>query len=446
MTRVCKDMSFRSGRRCADAQGTRWERGHPALVESLSPTLIGERDALAPGLFHARVTWRACRIALALAVAALPAAGCGIFGGDDEEDARQPRELEEFSEQFRIRRVWTSKVGDGGGQLRLALRLDGDGSRIYAASLDGAVQAFDAENGNRRWQRETKLRLSAGPTVGEDRVAVASSGGWIVMLNASTGSEEWRAYVKGEVLAAPAIGGGRLFVRTVHGFLYAFSLATGQELWSVSQSMPRLSLRGTSAPVLRAQLVICGFDNGRLTAYQQTDGTRAWDVPLAAPAGRNELERLVDLNGEVQVVGNDVYVAGYNGLLTSVAAESGELLWSREFSGYNGLVVDTNNVYSVSEDGKVNAHARTGGTPLWSADPLGYRDLSRPALFAAHVMVGDLEGYLHGFNVFTGALEARTKAGNSRIGSQPLVMGEMLYALTVSGELTAWRAVAAAGS
>ena len=383
---------------------------------------------------------------LVLALGSLAAGGCGIFGGDDESEARQPRELMEFSEQFRIRRVWSARVGDGGDELRLALRLDGDGARIYAANVDGVVHAFDAANGRQRWRRDTDLSLSAGPVVGDDVVAVGSSGGWVVVLDADSGIEEWRAYVRGEVLAAPAIGGGRLFVRTVHGFLYAFSLATGQELWSVSQSVPRLSLRGTSAPVVQAQMVICGFDNGRLTAYQQSDGAKAWDVPLAAPAGRNELERLVDLNGDVQVVGNDVYVAGYNGLLTSVAAESGELLWSREFSGYNGLVVDANNVYSVSEDGQISAHARTGGTLLWNSDSLGYRDLSRPALYAAHVMVGDLEGYLHGFNVFTGRLEARARAGNSRIGSQPLVMGDRLFALTVSGELTAWRSATAAGS
>lgn len=383
---------------------------------------------------------RISRMAPALSVVVLSLAGCGIFAGDDDKDARQPRELEEFAEQLRLRRVWSARVGDGGGELRLALRIDGDGSQVYAAATDGAVQAYEAGNGRLRWARDTKLILSAGPALGGGYLAVASSGGWVVVLDAANGSEAWRAYVKGEVLAAPVIGGGRLFVRTVHGFLYAFSLATGQELWSVSQNMPRLSLRGTSAPVVQAQLVICGFDNGRLTAYQQADGTRAWDLPLAAPAGRNELERLVDLNGEVQVVGNDVYVAGYNGLLASVAAESGELLWSREFSGYNGLVVDANNVYSVSEAGRVSAHARTGGTLLWTENLLEYRDLSRPALFAAHLMVGDLEGYLHGFNVFSGKLESRTRAGNGRIAAQPLVMGEMLYALTVSGELTAWRA------
>lgn len=381
-------------------------------------------------------------MALLIAAGSLAAGGCGIFGGDEESEARQPVELVEFAEQFRMRRVWSAKVGGGGGELRLALGLDGDGARIYAANVDGVVHALDAETGRQRWRRDTRLRLSAGPVVGGSVVAVASSGGWVALLDAASGAEQWRAYVSGEVLAAPAIGGGRLFVRTVHGYLYAFSLATGQELWSVSQSMPRLSLRGTSAPVVQGQMVICGFDNGRLIAYQQSDGAKAWDVPLAAPAGRNELERLVDLNGDVQIVGNDVYVAGYNGLLTAVAAESGELLWSREFSGYNGLVVDANNVYSVSEDGSVNAHARTGGTPLWASGALGYRDLSRPALFAAHVMVGDLEGYLHGFNVFSGNLEARVRAGNSRIGSQPLVMGEMLFALTVSGELTAWRSAA----
>ncbi|MCY4340647.1 MAG: outer membrane protein assembly factor BamB [Gammaproteobacteria bacterium] len=388
----------------------------------------------------------ALRIMPMVPVALLCLSGCGIFGGDDGKEARQPRELETFAEQLRLRRAWSARAGDGGGELRLALRLDGDGSRVYAASADGAVQAYGANNGARQWSRDTKLRLSAGPAAGGGYVAVASSGGWVIVLDAASGAEEWRAYVKGEVLAAPAVGGGRLFVRTVHGFLYAFSLATGQELWSVSQNMPRLSLRGTSAPVVQAQLVICGFDNGRLTAYEQSDGARVWDLALAAPAGRNELERLVDLNGEVQVVGNDVYVAGYNGLLAAVAAESGELLWSREFSGYNGLAVDANNVYSVSEAGRLGAHARTGGTPLWSEDLLEYRDLSRPALFASHLMVGDFEGYLHGFNVFNGKLEARARAGNSRIAAQPLVMGEMLYVLTVSGELTAWRAAGSGAS
>jgi outer membrane protein assembly factor BamB len=221
-------------------------------------------------------------MALAVAAGSLAAGGCGvfggIFGGDEESDARQPRELSEISEQFRIRRVWSARVGDGGDELRLALRLDGDGSRIYAANADGVVHAFEAGNGRQRWRRDTGLSLSAGPVVGDGVVAVGSSGGWIAVLDADSGIEQWRAYVNGEVLAAPAIGGGRLFVRTVHGFLYAFSLATGQELWSVSQSMPRLSLRGTSAPVLQGQMVICGFDNGRLTAYQQSDGARAWDV------------------------------------------------------------------------------------------------------------------------------------------------------------------------
>ncbi len=38
-------MSFNSGRRYADAQGRRWERGRPALVEGGTPSF--------PGVFHA---------------------------------------------------------------------------------------------------------------------------------------------------------------------------------------------------------------------------------------------------------------------------------------------------------------------------------------------------------------------------------------------------------
>ena len=45
---------------------------------------------------------------------------------------------------------------------------------------------------------------------------------------------------------------------------------------------------------------------------------------LAPPGGRSDLERLADVDGQISVVGQDIYAAGYQGAIASIAAESGQ--------------------------------------------------------------------------------------------------------------------------
>jgi hypothetical protein len=58
------------------------------------------------------------RIALWL-VTAMSIAGCGLFGDEDEE--LQPTELLDFEQTLEVRRLWSTKVGDGTEFLRIAL-------------------------------------------------------------------------------------------------------------------------------------------------------------------------------------------------------------------------------------------------------------------------------------------------------------------------------------
>ena len=39
---------------------------------------------------------------------------------------------------------------------------------------------------------------------------------------------------------------------------------------------------------------------------------------------------LSDIDGQISIVGQDIYAVGYQGRLASVAAESGQILWSRD--------------------------------------------------------------------------------------------------------------------
>ena len=379
-------------------------------------------------------------MALVAVVLALPNAGCSVFGGDD--DVEPPAELASFKSTIDVKKVWHAGLGDASESLRLALEPASDGARVFAAAHDGKVSAFEAVKGTRLWRRKTKLPLSGGPATDGDVVILGSSNGDVIALNAADGAQRWRTSVSSEVLAAPAIGGGLALVRTVDGKLTALDLVDGRQSWFVQQQMPRLSVRGTGAPVVIKNLVVCGFDNGKLASYALADGSPGWDVLLDPPSGRNEVDRMADINATVRAIGEDIYAVGYHGQLTSVAAESGQTLWSQEAPSYDGLAVDLQNVYVSGAGSELMALSRQSGSELWKHELLKMRDISGPVAFMNSVVVGDYEGYVHFFDTATGTPQARVRAGRDRVTSPPLVVNEMLYVQTDGGDLTAFRQLA----
>ncbi len=382
-----------------------------------------------------RITRRNAGLA-ALAVCGVVA---GVAGCSHDEKTDAPAELVDFKPAVKIKKVWDAGIGGGNEILRLALTPASDGTRIFAADNDGRISGFDAARGKRLWRTNTKLPLAGGPAVGSGHVVAGSSDGFVVSLRAEDGKEEWRANVASEVLAAPAVGTQHAYVRTVDGKLIALNVADGSQAWFAQQTMPRLSVRGTGAPVLDGNQVIAGFDNGRVAAYDINDGSVIWDVLVEPPAGRSEVERLSDLNATVQVVGTDVYAVGYQGRLVALARESGQILWSVDFSSYSGLAADLNNLYVSGASGEIMAVERSSGRELWRQTELAFRDLTAPTPFGSAVVVGDLDGYLHFFDTGTGALRARVRADSSRITSAPLVVNDTLFVVTDSGELVAFR-------
>ena len=364
---------------------------------------------------------------------------CGLFGGDKTEGL--PADLVKFKSTLKVKKLWSTNVGGGSENLRLGLAPASNGVHIFAAAHDGRVAAYDPEKGRVIWKNKTDLPLSAGPVAGPDHVVVGSNDGDVIALDAKTGVELWRVQVSSEVLAQPALSGKLVLIRSVDGKLAALDIDNGRQVWGVSQSVPRLSVRGTAAPVVTNSLVISGFDNGWLAAFDLSDGSQVWTLLLGAPQGRTEIERLADLNATVQAVGNDLYAVGYQGRLASVAIESGQLLWSRELSSYAGLAADFNNLYISGQNSELVAVARRSGRQLWQMDTLYNRDITGPVAFGSSVVVGDYEGYLHWFDPTNGELQTRVRAGSDRITTAPLVVSETLYVVTDGGKLFAFRGV-----
>ena len=364
---------------------------------------------------------------------------CGLFGDKDVE--LEPKKLVKIQNTLKIKRLWSSKIGGASEFLLVGLRPASDGSSIYAASRDGKVVAIDPDSGKKRWKSDLEIELSAGPAASEDVVVVASKDGFVILLDAKSGAERWRTYIGGETLARPLIKDDAVVVQSIDNRLRALSIYDGKQRWEVEQSMPLLTVRGASSPLLIGSRVVAGFDNGRLLAVNAGTGDIEWDSMLSLPTGRSDLDRLSDIDGSIAVVGQDIFAGGYHGRIASIASESGQVLWSREISTHVGVAADWNSVYTARDDGEVIALARNNGADTWRNDDLLRRDPTLPVPFHTTVVVGDFEGYLHFFSSIDGDPVARLRFGRKAITSQPLVVANRLYVQSDDGTLAAFEVV-----
>jgi outer membrane protein assembly factor BamB len=375
---------------------------------------------------------------VALVAATVALSACSLFQSDDEKELK-PTELIDFETKVDVRRAWSTRVGDGAEFLRVALQPAGDGNRVYAASRDGNVVALDPETGKTIWRTELDMLLSSGPGVGENLVVVGAADGYLIALEADTGTEVWRANVTGESLARPVVSDDTVIVMTIDNRLRAVSAFNGASRWTIEQSTPDLTMRGSAPPVLVGSTVVAGFDNGRLVAVDIATGDTEWEAMLSPPSGRSDLERLSDVDGLISVVGQDIYASGYQGAVASVAAESGQMLWAREVSSYEGVSADWNNLYTVDEEGVVIAMTRRTGDETWRQNVMIRREPTVPIAFQTTVAVGDLEGYLHFFSNFDGDPVARVRVSSKAISIEPVVLGDKLFVQSDDGSVSAYR-------
>jgi outer membrane protein assembly factor BamB len=362
------------------------------------------------------------------------------LGACDSKDKKveKPAELTDLKNPtVRVQKLWGASVSGGGKKLRLGLGLATVGDRLFAAGREGDVAAFDLKSGKQLWRVDTKLTLAGGTGAAGDLVAVGSADGQVVVLSANDGAQKWRADVKGEVLSAPAIANNAVIVRTVDGKLRALSLEDGKEIWSAEQQIPRLTLRGTAAPVVTRDLTLSGFDNGRVLAVSIADGATVWDSPVSPSHGRTELERLNDIDAAVKVAGEDVFVVGFQGRAAMLALESGQIWWTHELSSYRGVDVDDDQMYVSASDGSLVALKRRTGIEVWRNAALARRSLSAPVIVGDHVVVADLEGYVHFFDRATGAIAGRAKTSGDRVTNAPLSVNGIVYVISDKGDISA---------
>ncbi|MEJ2398715.1 MAG: outer membrane protein assembly factor BamB, partial [Gammaproteobacteria bacterium] len=254
------------------------------------------------------------------------------------------------------------------------------------------------------------LPASTAMTLDNNLLFFGTSDGGVVAIDKKDGHVVWRAQVSSEVLSPPQVAKGYVVVRCVNGMMYALSRKDGKQVWSLEETTPALTLRGTSTPVISGDIIISGFDNGRLLAINLQTGKILWSTVISIPRGRTDLERMVDIDANPIVVNGDVvYAVSYQGRLAAVQLGSGRILWTRDIDSYNGMAVDDYRIYLVDDQSRIWALDRQNGATLWKTNLLIRRSLTRPQLQNQYLIVADFDGFIHWLRRDNGKLVARVR-------------------------------------
>ena len=224
---------------------------------------------------------------LLLAFCCMSLAGCSFIDKMKSDNKQKPARLVKFKEEVKMRRLWKVNVGSGQGDEYNRLQPVIEDGVIYAAGNNGIVVAANDQSGKLLWRKKTKFDITGGVGVDSDRVLFGTVDAQVVAVSKDTGADLWKTTVTSEVLSAPVSNDSFVVVQTVDGNLIGLDAETGKQKWIYENTVPVLSVRGTSTPRIFDDFVIASLANGTVVSLAIDNGTcvgkSAWQYPRVVP-------------------------------------------------------------------------------------------------------------------------------------------------------------------
>jgi outer membrane protein assembly factor BamB len=394
-----------------------------------------------------------------LLLCAVLLSGCSWFS---KKTGQEPMDLEGFKQTAKLSEIWSRGVGNGQGIGLTQLTPVIDGDKIYTVDHEGVVTALNRQNGKKLWstkvtkefsgwmgsvvysfkEKDLNHGITGGISYADGLLYIGNYAGEVVALSATNGKEVWRKQLKGEISSVPQTNGQVVAVQTMNGKLFVLDAKTGADMWFFENPPPVLTLRGSAAPLVTDSAIFAGFANGRLMAFNPSNGLILWEQRMALPKGRSELDRMVDIHASPLIKDGILFVGTYQGRIAAVARGTGGNVWGVDGSTSESLAAADDKLFVSQSDGKVVAYSLTSGEQLWQNEKLLRRRLSGPQVFGDYIAVVDFEGYMHVLNQSNGELAARDKVDRKGVRAPMLTDGSILYVYGNGGSLMAFTAKA----
>ena len=346
--------------------------------------------------------------------------------------------LKKIANPIATNKVWQVKTGSAMGESKIHPFIKDQTLFIAGAR---SVSAWNKNSGQLIWKKSFRETITAGINGSFDKngnhIVIGTNKGNAIALDTKTGSTLWVERLSSEILAVSPSKNGFIALRTVDGKIHGLSSQSGEIIWQRSQKTPKLSLFGASVPVILANNVISGFDNGKLVAYQLSTGKPQWEVTLAVPKGLTELEKIIDIDGKITVLDNALFASSLNGNATGIQGKTGDPVWLKPFSTPSGLSANAKTILTRDDQGNIWKLDPQTGNPVWKMNDLKQRQPTLPIIINTELaIVADKQGKIHWINSKTGKIIALDTGDNAGYSVPPITDKKAIYFIGKSGLLS----------
>ena len=341
----------------------------------------------------------------------------------------KPTEIQGVTVLQDVRTSWTAQLGKVDFPLVVSTKED----RIALANSQGVVAVLDVTTGKDVWRLKLDQGISAGVGSDGQQLAVVTRNNELVTLQ--DGKVQWRKSLPAQSFTAPLVAGARVFVLTADRSVIAFDGATGRQLWTQQRPGEPLVLKQAGVLLAFKNTLLVGL-SGRLVGLDPNTGVIRWESAIATPRGTNDIERLVDLVGPFDRLGDVVCVRAFQAAVGCVNADRGQVVWTRPSAGEMGVSGNENLVIAPMSNGVVQAFNRANGERLWDTERLKYRILSAPFVTPRGVLIADNGGWLYLLSLADGTLLNRIKLDSDELAATPVFAGGRYVVVTREGRVT----------
>lgn len=302
---------------------------------------------------------------------------------------------------FPVETAWTAGLGEA-----IEGPLATDGARIFVATRDGAVHAFDLATGAAAWEAKDRTGVvGAAPGL----VVLRAPDGIVWGMDPETGRTRWKAET-GVVGAIPPVVSGEAVLVAGEGFT-RLDPATGAALWSVP-APPAVQ----GVPLAWGPHVLAGEADGALRCRNAATGALLW----AFPTGGLVSQPLVDDEDRVLFGTTDRR-------FLAVRARDGKQEWRWKVAAdvqAPAVILDDKVLFATHEN-VLYALKRGSGKMVWRAG-LPSRPLGGPVLMGTAVLVACFENDVVGFDGRTGRRLGSLRT-TAEIRTPPVLVNRRLY-------------------
>lgn len=328
------------------------------------------------------------------------------------------------------------------------------GNSVYIANTKGKINCFNKENGEVIWSKDLRTEIRGKVSIGENHVFVTSKDRKIFALSLTDGSLQWsqeinevenKAY---DYFSEFGIYDNQIYFGTAAGYLYRINPSNGSTIWKEDighwiQAMPvrnkgqvyvatldgavhsltekaskasiewskKVSDHGFSTNLVLSKDGLLATDNNMIIhSVDFSTGETTWKHRLLDGSWVNgqhiAAEEQPGQQSSPTVVDGVLYIAGPDGFVNAIDAESGKELWKFETKSSTSPspTVAEGKVFvgqTYRSYGKYFALDAKTGEPVWTTEELGSVWINA-AYDNGQLFLGNMNGFFFAVDINTG--------------------------------------------